>query len=233
MAELESLAQLQALDTDLDKRRARLAEVKTALADSTAVAAARRAFDAARQKLHDDEARQRQLEWDVEERTNKIKELEGRLYSGKIGNPKELSSLQTEIQHMRVDLGVAEEKALDAISTTDEQRATTATRERDLAAAEASGADAQTHLRDEQTALDAAIKTLEAKRTPLTAGLAAPTLTKYEELRRTRHGLAVARIERNNCLGCRTTLATSQVQSARQGNIAFCSSCGRILYFAR
>lgn len=233
MAELETLAALQALDTDLDGRRARLAEVKTALADSSEVVAARRAFDAARQKLHDDEARQRQLEWDVEERTGKIKELEGRLYSGKIGNPKELASLQTEIQHMRVDLGAAEERALEAISTTDEQRAATAARERELAAAQAKAADDKSHLRDEQTALDAAIKALEAKRGPLASGLAATTAAKYEELRRTRHGQAVARIERNTCLGCRTTLATSQVQSARQGNLAFCSACGRILYYPR
>ena len=59
---------------------------------------------------------------------------------------------------------------------------------------------------------------------------AAPTLARYDELRRIRRGVAVARIDRNMCLGCRTTLSTSEVQKARQGQVAYCSSCGRILY---
>lgn len=233
MAELETLAQLQAVDTELDTRRARLAEIKSALADTSDVGAARRTFDAARARLQEDEARQRQLEWDVDDRSGKIKELEGRLYSGKIGNPKELSSLQTEIAHMRTDLGAAEERTLEAISAADDQRATAAAAEAELARVQASSTERRAQLREEQTAADAAVKALESKRAPLASAVAAPTLAKYEELRRTRHGLAVARIERNNCLGCRTTLATSQVQSARQGNLAYCSSCGRILYFPR
>lgn len=233
MAELDTLAALQSLDADVDVRRARLAEVKAALADSSEVAQARRAFEAARAKLRDDEARQRQLEWDVEERSGKIKELERRLYSGKIGNPKELTSLQTEIEHLRRDMSAIEERCLEAIAATDDQRLAVAALESGLSAVERRGAEEKMRLGEEQSKVEALLTDLQSRRTSLSSAVSSANLARYEELRRTRKGLAVARIERNTCLGCRTSLPTSQVQSARQGQVAFCSSCGRILYFAR
>ena len=53
----------------------------------------------------------------------------------------------------------------------------------------------------------------------------------YESLRKSRGGVAVARVERNMCQGCRLSLPTGDVQKARtsQGTV-LCSSCGRILY---
>jgi hypothetical protein len=62
--------------------------------------------------------------------------------------------------------------------------------------------------------------------------LVAPNLIPmYESLRKSRAGVAVARVERNMCQGCRLSLPTGDVQKARtsQGTV-LCSSCGRILY---
>lgn len=233
MAELDTLVSLQAVDADLEARRNRLAEVKAALADTADVREARRSFETARQKLHELEARQRQLEWDVDDRGGKIKELETRLYSGKIGNPKELASLQTEIAHMRTDLGAVEERALEAIVAADEQRAEAARLESVLAVTEKRSADEKVHLREEQVTLEKAIAELQPKRDGIAAEVSRPVMAKYDELRRTRAGQAVARIERNTCMGCRTTLPTARVQSARQGEVAYCSACGRILHFIR
>jgi predicted nucleic acid-binding Zn-ribbon protein len=233
VSELETLVSLQAVDADLDARRTRLTEIKTALADTAEVREARRAFEAARTRLHDDEAKQRQLEWEVDDRSSKIKELETKLYSGKIGNPKELAGLQTEIQHLRADLGAVEERAIEAINATDEARAETARLEAELARAETKAADDKSHLREEQVVLDKAVAELQPKRDAIAAGIGRLAMAKYEELRRIRAGQAVARIERNMCMGCRTTLPTAHVQSARQGNLAYCSACGRILYFVR
>src|SRR5439155_898774 len=83
-------------DSELDAKRARLDEIKANLGVSAELRAAREALEAARKALAADETRQRQLEYDVEDRGGKIKDLDGRLYGGKIGNPKELASLQTE-----------------------------------------------------------------------------------------------------------------------------------------
>jgi len=53
----------------------------------------------------------------------------------------------------------------------------------------------------------------------------------YEALRSSRQGMAVAKVERGICQGCRITLPVSVLQKARSGAVIVqCSSCERILY---
>lgn len=233
MAEIETLLALQTADSEVDARRTRLDEIRALLGVSAELNAARAAVEAADRELRADEAAQRQLEWQVDDLSGKIKELDGRLYSGRIGNPKELSSLQTEIQHMRADLGALEERALEAIDATDRQRAEVERLRRELADMEARWRDEQAALRNEQAQLTQAVAELLDRRATIAQEVSPATLARYEELRKSRRGLAVARVDRNTCLGCRTTVPTAQVQTARHGDLAFCSSCGRILYVAR
>jgi predicted nucleic acid-binding Zn-ribbon protein len=55
----------------------------------------------------------------------------------------------------------------------------------------------------------------------------------YDRLRRRRRGVAVVRVERGTCLGCRLTVPTVVLQRARSGtnpNPVQCPSCERMLY---
>src|SRR5579884_1710784 len=156
VAELEALLALQTADSDLDAKRARLDEIKASLGASAGLSAARAAVEAADRELKAHEATQRQLEWQVDDLSDKIRELDARLYSGRIGNPKELASLQTEIQHMRADLGALEERALEAIDATDRQRAEVERLRRERADVEARWRDDQTAMKNEQTEMSAA-----------------------------------------------------------------------------
>ncbi len=142
-----------------------------------------------------------------------------------------LLALQT--RHMRADLGALEERALEAIDATDRQRAEVERLRRELADMEARWRDEQAALRNEQAQLTQAVAELLDRRATIAQEVSPATLARYDELRKSRRGLAVARVDRNTCLGCRTTVATAQVQTARHGDLAFCSSCGRILYVAR
>ena len=230
MAELEALVRLQAIDSEIDQKSARIEAIRAALGATDEVRSARKNLEESRARLQALEARQRQLEWDVEDRSGRIKELETKLYSGTVRNPKELSGLQTEIEHLKASLGAVEDETIGVIGEVDDLRAATAGQARELGQIEERWRADQAGLRAEGTQLTAALKALAPRRQAATDGLAPPTLTRYDELRRIRRGVAVARIDRNMCLGCRTTLATSEVQKARQGQIAYCSSCGRILY---
>ena len=230
MAELEALVQLQAIDSEIDQTSGRIEAIRAALGPTDEVRSARKQLEETRARLQALEARQRQLEWDVEDRSGKIKELETKLYSGTVRNPKELSGLQTEIEHLKSSLGTVEDEAIGVIGQVDDLRAEAGAQERELAQTEARWQADQAGLRSEGSHLTAALKQLAPRRQAAAAGVSAPILSRYDELRRIRRGVAVARIDRNMCLGCRTALATSEVQKARQGQIAYCSSCGRILY---
>jgi uncharacterized protein len=230
VAELEALVHLQAIDSEIDQKSARIEAIRHALGPTDELRAARKLLEETRASLQTLEARQRQLEWDVEDRGGKIKELETKLYSGTVRAPKELSGLQTEIEHLKVSLGHVEDNAIGVIGQVDDLRAAAAAQTRALGEIEERWKADQAGLRAEGTRLTADLKALAPRRVSAASGIAGPIMARYEELRRIRRGVAVARIDRNMCLGCRTTLATSEVQKARQGQVAYCSSCGRILY---
>jgi predicted nucleic acid-binding Zn-ribbon protein len=55
-------------------------------------------------------------------------------------------------------------------------------------------------------------------------------LQRYEALRRTKGGLAVAKVVRGLCQACRMSLPTQLQQRVRNGRqTVLCSSCGRML----
>jgi predicted nucleic acid-binding Zn-ribbon protein len=232
VTDLETLVQLQAIDQEIAQKSRRLGEVRATLGESEEVRAARTALEAARGRLHDLEQRQRALEWDVDDRANRIRELDAKLYSGTIKNPKELAGLQTEIEHLRTALSDAEGNALQVMGDVDEKRSEVGRLERGLADLEAQWGSGQEHLRDEKKELEGALSALNTRRQAPAAAVPQPLLVQYDQIRK-RRGTAVARIDRNMCLGCRTTLPTSQIQNARQGKIITCSECGRMLYLGR
>ena len=91
-----------------------------------------------------------------------------------------------------------------------------------------------------QTELQASLKELnaekagfEGQRSKLTEGLDPLTLQRYEALRKSKGGLAVAKVERGLCQGCRMSLPTHQQQRVRSGRQeVLCSSCGRLLFLS-
>jgi predicted nucleic acid-binding Zn-ribbon protein len=169
------------------------------------------------------------VEWELNDRSTKIADLDRKLYSGTITNSKELSGLQTEIEHMRQALAGVEDRALQTMAELDEARASASADADVVADLEARWRAEERALKTEGQSLVASVEGLRAKRPTLVQPIPAALLARYDDLRRRLHGLAVARVDRNVCLGCRTTLPTSQVQIARQGQIAHCSSCGRFL----
>jgi predicted nucleic acid-binding Zn-ribbon protein len=56
-------------------------------------------------------------------------------------------------------------------------------------------------------------------------------LQKYEVLRKTKRGLAVALVSEQSCTGCGSMLTPADWQAARSPQrLVLCATCGRILY---
>jgi predicted nucleic acid-binding Zn-ribbon protein len=229
MAEIDALARLQQLDSQVDERQHRIEAIRAALRGNAELNAAQVAHDAAKSRLAGLEKRGRDLEWDVGDRSNRITELDKKLYGGTVTNPKELAGLQTEIEHLRTALAEVEEKALGALSQVEEARDESAARERALSGLQARWKSEERALKTEGQGLVASLQELKGRRPQLSAAVSPVSLARYEDLRKRLNGLAVARVDRNICLGCRTSVPTAQVQMARQGQLAHCPSCGRFL----
>ncbi len=56
-------------------------------------------------------------------------------------------------------------------------------------------------------------------------------LSKYQLLRKTKNGLAIVKVEKNTCQGCRIALTTAELQKIIQlKDLIQCKMCNRILY---
>ncbi|MBL8046761.1 MAG: hypothetical protein JNL09_09480 [Anaerolineales bacterium] len=230
MSRVGTLFRLQALDLELDAGRIRLAEIEQALSSNPAVLAAQKALTAAETVHRAARAAAHDIELDAQALTTKIKEAEGRLYGGTIRNPKELKDLQAEIESLKRRLMEVEEKELAALM--------------DLEAVEGALAQAQTQrqtaenamlvlngaLASERETLTTHVSEMQAQREAATTPIAAADRTLYEQLRQTKKGRAVAKLDDDVCAACGIEPTAALRQIARRGDVAQCVGCGRILY---
>ena len=68
------------------------------------------------------------------------------------------------------------------------------------------------------------------KREQLFSQIDAVYHNQYEQLRKTRAGLAVVMIEDGVCGGCNVKVSPSLIGQAKRGQIVYCESCSRIIY---
>ncbi len=223
------LYQLQEIDLEIESDEKALNGVVVRLSDNRVILEAQGRLTSAERQLDELRKRQRTAEQETEDLVVKLTTAEGQLYGGRIQNPKELASLQHE-----VELFKAKRSRLDdgVLAIMDEvERA-----ESGLAAAATALQKLETAWNQEQQALTAEAAKLRSKLTDLTqqrqslsAGVDPTVAGVYDKLRKQK-GQAVARVEQGVCRGCRISLPSSDLQQVRSGNLVYCSSCGRILF---
>jgi predicted nucleic acid-binding Zn-ribbon protein len=231
VSDLQLLYQVQELDLQIEARRRALQEIEESLGESGELASARAQVTRLQELLQDQQRQLRDLDWNVEEISRRAKEDEEKLYSGAIRNPKELEGLRRELEQRQERRRQLEDRELQLMAEIEETQAELRQAESELAHVQ-SAVDAQhRELRARQAEVTEHLARLGSERTRLAATIAAANLAQYEQLRRTKRGLAISKVERSTCQGCRIALPMGLVQRVRAGrDFVFCPSCGRILY---
>ena len=229
MSIARDLYQLQETDLALEANEQSQVKISSQIGESKEVNNARAKLAAEQKHVEELSKTQKSAEWEIDDLTTKIKAIEKKLYDGKIFNPKELGSLQTEAEDFKKKRSGLEDKVLDLMDQTDEARKKVNSINQDVAGLVAQWQNQQKQLNDDLEQLKTRHTDLESKRQSQVSSIDAAALETYRELRK-RKGTAVARIEQGTCLGCRITLPNSDLQQAKSGRLVKCSSCGRILY---
>jgi predicted nucleic acid-binding Zn-ribbon protein len=232
MTRISDLYELQETDLEIDNRRAALEEIEGRLGESEEAAAAAVAIEEQEGEAKEIQKRLRGAEREVDDLTEKIRPLEKKLYAGTLHNPKELASLQEDIQSIQARKRVLEDDELEVMSQLEEAERALADARRDHASLLSAWEQEQGDLHQRQAELTAETEALGARRAQQRAGIDAAALSQYDILRAKHQGRAVAKVERGTCGGCRISLPMSLLQKARSGAdvIVQCSSCERILY---
>ena len=162
---------------------------------------------------------------------DKIAQIEGQLYGGKITNPKELSGLQHEVSTMKARSDHLENTTLETIDRVEEAEGIVATATDDLKKLEKDWQQQQQQLSDDIVKLQGSLEGLHKKRQELVGQIDTATVNLYEKIRKQKKQ-AVAKVEQGICRACRISLSASALQRARSGQPIQCGTCGRILYIS-
>jgi len=234
MNKAETLYRLQTIDLEIDQKNRRLQEVKASLEGNEELQQVQQVLQDGEKKLSRQRTRLRDQELEMRSLVNKIGSVENRLYGGHIKNPKELASLQDEVQYLKRKKGELEDQVLETMIEVEESEANVTEQRERLARLEKEWQETQARLSAEQNELISRLSQLKTKRANLQKTIDAGDLALYEDLRRRKHGQAVALLEGELCQACRVTLPSSKAQQARQGEkLTLCGSCERILYVER
>ena len=231
MKKIELLRDLQAVDSELDSSRAALERCKARLGDDGELVPLREEARAAAARAKTLQSRAKDLDAEMESKGSRMKADEKKLYSGSVKNPKELGSLSHEVDIERQQISKLEDQALANMDALDEASAALKAAESRLAETERSWKSEQASLQAEHDGLSGRIASLTSQRAEIAGSVEPADMKGYEQLRRSRGGLAVVPVEQRSCQGCRIALTLSVVQRARSGQeLVTCQNCGRILF---
>jgi len=226
------LYELQELDLEIESDEQALKQVTSQLGESRAVLKSQSQLESEQQRLEELKHQQHSAEWEIDDITGKIAAAEEKLFSGQVKNPKELASLQQDVEMLKTRRGRLEEKALGVIEQVEQSEAAVASISGELKTLTADWKRQQKQLSGEMKKLKAALTDLKGRWQRLAEGIEPETVDFYKQLRERKGGTAVARVEQGICRGCRLSLPTTDLQRVRGNNLVQCSSCGRILFLA-
>jgi predicted nucleic acid-binding Zn-ribbon protein len=229
---LKALEALQQVDLETNAVQADVEAIEPRRARIEAeVAAARRAYEAERQRLEDNERERRQIESLVGMERDKVKKWEGRL--GEIRTPREYAALSREIdiakkanETQSEQAKVLSAAAAEIRGALDERAGALSEREiaakAELADLEAKAAEYREKLKD-----------LAARRAESAKIVDPGLLSRYENIKRRRAGVAVAPVIGSTCRGCNRNIPPQlSIVLQRVDSIEACPNCHRIIYSA-
>lgn len=209
----------------LEAERAKLPEQRRQ--HEAKIAAERRRLAALEQRTVERLARRRTLEREIA--VFEAQEQKYRAQLDQVTNQQQFEAVQHEIAGVQARRSDLETEALTIMDDEERLAADTPVQAETLAKAEREGAAAFATIEQADAGLGAKLAALDARRTEAAAGLPAPARTRYERIRASRAGRAVAAIVKDACGACGRGLSPHALQEARRRDaLLTCDGCGRL-----
>lgn len=224
------LYQLQKVDLEIARRRARLKEIDALLNNDETVAQASQALESANAAFKPVQARARELDLEIKSVAEKVKTADDDLYSGRVRAAKALQELQEEVAALKRQQAGLEDELLETMVTVEENQAAVTAAQEALTAARAAMAGQQTELVEEQARLKGEAAQANERRKAMAANIEAANLATYDKLRTRFRGQPVSRLVEDGCMICGVEQTSMNLKAIHSGRtITYCESCGRIL----
>ena len=234
-SEQSTLLQVQ----DCDTRLAQLQHKSNTLPQKAELATAteraerlRKELIAAQTIVSDLEREQAKADADVDlvrERSRKDREL---LDSGSINDPKQLQSLESELQSLAKRQSDLEDIELEVMERLEGAQAAVAHLESESTSAQGEVQRLADEVGEQEAEIAAERASVEVDRGALVGGISAELLALYDKIRADHAGRGAARLHRGRCDGCRIDLPPTEIASlkaADEDEVLRCEECRCIL----
>jgi uncharacterized protein len=231
MPVLSDLLDLQDVDLEIDRlldRRQGLPE----LAQYRDANAARVAAEAERDRVAAD-LRQAELELDkaegeLEILEAKLNESETRLYAGGM-SAKETEHKRLEVRSLHGQKEASEDRVLKLLDQRDELGARMSEAQHNVASKRARETGLEEVIKMAWAEIDRDLGRKEARKAEMIPAIPTELLARYEKLRKSKQGVAIARLDHGQCGGCHLTLSTAEQKDAAETDPPLCVHCRRML----
>lgn len=230
--DIAKLFELQKLDVNLEKARRKLVQLQQALGESPEVKQARQTVASTEAELHRWNAAQKNAELEAQTLGQQIAAKDKELMSGRVSHPKELESLQANIEALRRQRVGVEDSGVEAMTQVETLSRQLAGEQRSLQQLEEQWKGGQAELLQEDAKYKRIYAQLKQQRETSAKALPPIDLKYYEEMRKRKAGVAVAPLQNGQCGVCHILVPTGVVSAARsrKGEAVLCPSCGRVLF---
>jgi hypothetical protein len=157
------------------------------------------------------------------------KKLQTQLYSLKTN--KEYQTMLQEIQGVKADASVIEDKVLGLLEQTDKLKTEIDAEKKRLQEEEKAFLAQKEKVEDRIKEIDGRLAQLDAQRKQVTPEVDPKILTQYERILLSRDGLAIVSVRDDSCKGCNMLVPPQVINLIRMyERIVTCEICNRILY---
>ncbi len=233
MGRFDELKKLQSIDSEIDSletKRASLPEIERLEALQVELTKLQNNLSKIEKELKEEERKQKKMEGELDLVSLKIDKEEKKLYSGTIANPKELASIQEEIKVLKNQNDEQETRLLEELDVVDnlKKEVSELTSQIDDLSAERSEVDKK--YKEVAAEIDAQLGKLRNERRNVVPNIEESILSLYEDLRKTKQGLAVVQLKDGVCQGCHMELPAEEVDKMLHSDDLWqCDNCKRII----
>ena len=229
--EIKKLVQLQEIDSriynlqqekdvqkpaELEKLRVEFEEIK-------------QKFNIFEEKVKELQLKRKDREIELGSKEENLKKSQAQLYQLKTN--KEYQAKLTEIGSTKADISLAEEEVLKVLDGIEDAKKEFESAKERLNQQEKVFKDQEGKTTERIKDVAIEIQTLQDKRRIFTSEIDVKILSQYEQLLKTRQGLAVVPLSNDDCGACHLKVTHQKINEIKMyDKLALCESCVRILY---
>ena len=228
---ISDLLDLQEVDLDIDRlieRRQHMPELEQYREANANRTAAEKERDQVAANMREIELNLDKAEGELEILETKLKESETRLFAGGM-SAKETEHKRLEVRSLEGQKEASEERVLGLLDRKDELQQSLSQAQQAVASRRARETGLEEVIKAAWREIDRDIARKEGRKAEIIPTIPSELIETYEQLRKTKQGVAIGRLENGQCGGCHLTLSMAEQAEAAKSDPPRCVHCRRLL----